>query len=244
MGRPQEYVFILSHMRSGSSLLAHILASNPEILGYGESMTRYSAPRDFDLLALKIAVMLRRMPLKDSKRYLLDKLLHNVLLSPGGMELLISHGVRLIFLLRSPEESLGSLVRSLSYTPEQAAQYYVDRLDMLHRYVEHIPQGYPAVALTYHQLVYETDSVLNRLHSVLELHSPLSEQYEILPTTGRRGIGDFSSNIKAGRILRHRSSGYSSERVAEMVGTAALERARNVYKIACTEILAALRNDI
>ena len=32
--KPYKILFILSHMRSGSSLLTHILNSNPEIIGY------------------------------------------------------------------------------------------------------------------------------------------------------------------------------------------------------------------
>jgi hypothetical protein len=219
-------------MRSGSSLLTHILASNPEILGYGESMTRYSAPRDFDLLALKTSFMLRRFPLRKPERYLLDKLLHNVLLAPADMEMLISHQVRLIFLLRSPAESLASIVRSLSYTEEQAIQYYVDRLDILRQYAQCIPRGYPAAALTYRQLVYETDSVSGLLRSVLDLRVPLSEQYKLLPTTGQRGIGDFSANIKAGRVLRRRSSGDATE----VTKITAFKHAQDVYRATYTEI--------
>jgi hypothetical protein len=228
MGRPQEYAFILSHMRSGSSLLAHILASNPEILGYGESMTRYSTARDFDLLALKAAVMLRRFPLKGSERYLLDKLLHNVLLSPAAMGLLICHDVRLVFLLRSPEESIASLVRSLDNTREQAVQYYVDRLNVLHRYAEQVPRGYPAVVFTYHQLVHETELIFRVLRSILELRVPLSERYKLLPTTGQPGIGDFSDNIRAGRILRaHAHSASISFLNSEKIGD--IEQARQAY---------------
>jgi LPS sulfotransferase NodH len=39
-----EFVHILSHMRSGSTLLAHLLASHPEIIGYGETHIRYRSP--------------------------------------------------------------------------------------------------------------------------------------------------------------------------------------------------------
>lgn len=201
-----EYVFVLSHMRSGSSLLTHILVSNPDILGYGETMTRYTAPRDFDLLALKIWYTLRQWPFRNPVRYLLDKLLHNVLLSPEDMSLLFKHQVRLVFLFRDPGDTLSSLVRSLGYTPARAIAYLTERLDMLHQYVEQVPSDYPAVTLTYRQLVYETPAALEMLRSFLDLRVPLSEDYRLLKTTGMPGIGDFSSNIRTGRIVRQRST--------------------------------------
>ncbi len=37
----QDYLFIMGHPRSGSSLLMHILESNDEIIGFGEYFTKY-----------------------------------------------------------------------------------------------------------------------------------------------------------------------------------------------------------
>ena len=33
--KPYKFLFVMGHIRSGSSLLMHILATNPEIIGYG-----------------------------------------------------------------------------------------------------------------------------------------------------------------------------------------------------------------
>lgn len=43
-------VLVLGCMRSGTSLLANILISNPAIFGYGESLVRYRSPSDLKLL--------------------------------------------------------------------------------------------------------------------------------------------------------------------------------------------------
>jgi hypothetical protein len=202
---PRETIFILSHMRSGSSLLAHILIANPEVIGYGETMTRYTTSRDFDLLALKIWWMLRRWPFQGRERFLLDKLLHNVLLAPSDMRLLVQHQTKLVFLLREPSGCLASLVRSMQYSPEQAVQYYLDRLDMLTQYANYLPSDYPSAMLTYQDLLQHTEPALKLLSTYLELRTPVSEEYDLLPTTGRYGIGDFSSNIRAGKIIRQKS---------------------------------------
>ena len=45
LGR-REYVIVLSHMRSYSTLLAHLLGSHPEIAGYAEMHTSYAQRRD------------------------------------------------------------------------------------------------------------------------------------------------------------------------------------------------------
>ena len=36
-----NYLFLLSHMRSYSSLMSHLLGSSPQIDGYGEMHLRY-----------------------------------------------------------------------------------------------------------------------------------------------------------------------------------------------------------
>ncbi len=222
-----EYVFILSHMRSGSTLLSHILLSNPSVLGYGETMTRYTSDRDFDLLALKIQWVLRRFPLRGSERYLLDKLLHNILLPPDGLELLMGHNVRLIFLLREPASSIASLIRSLGYTPVDAVQYYTLRLKQLEQLAKQVSTSYPAFYLTYQHLLNDTEITLERLRFFLELQTPLSEQYQLLPTTGRRGMGDFSSRIRAGRIVREPTQAISPE---ELIPFELLSEAHEAYQ--------------
>lgn len=42
----QKRVFVMGHMRSGSSVLAHILSSNEQILSYGETNKKYVHYRD------------------------------------------------------------------------------------------------------------------------------------------------------------------------------------------------------
>ena len=51
---PYRILFILGHMRAASSLLSHILTSNSEIIGYGETHTQYYREQDLKKLILKL----------------------------------------------------------------------------------------------------------------------------------------------------------------------------------------------
>ena len=69
-----QYVFILSHMRAYTSLLAHILGSHPEISGYFELHQDYRG--DFDLLRMRVGVA-TGLRYRLRGRYVLDKVLHS-----------------------------------------------------------------------------------------------------------------------------------------------------------------------
>jgi hypothetical protein len=50
----KDYIFIISHMRSYSSLLSHVLSSNHDICGYLEMHQSYSGWLDFVKLRFKV----------------------------------------------------------------------------------------------------------------------------------------------------------------------------------------------
>ena len=54
-------LFVLSHMRSGSSLLTHILNTNNEIIGYGETHIKYSSELDFKALLSKVYLRFKKV---------------------------------------------------------------------------------------------------------------------------------------------------------------------------------------
>lgn len=70
----RRYILVLSHMRSYSSLLCHILGSHPQIAGYAE-MHQGSRGR-LDLLRLR-ARACRSLGGKLDGEFVLDKVLHN-----------------------------------------------------------------------------------------------------------------------------------------------------------------------
>lgn len=200
---PRNMLFILSHMRAGSSLLSHLLLSNPEIMGYGETHIEYESKADFRKLYYDVMLKRRRLFPKNAK-YILDKILHNSHFPEDDIEFLCVPNLRVVFLLRDPEGTLGSFARSWGVGPEETVGYYRNRLARLEEYAETFAGRVPFALVTYSELLTDTPSALSSLGRFLELRQPLSEDYELLRTTGVKGIGDHSPNIQAGRIVRKR----------------------------------------
>jgi hypothetical protein len=211
VGRTQPYriLLVLSHMRSGSSLLTHLLNSNPEIIGYGETHIQYASEQDFKKLFVKVYLNSREFTqiedlrkLQMNQNYVLDKVLHdNKFLTE---DILNSQQVYAVFLLREPQRSLASIMDlKPHWDEEKACHYYINRLSSLVRYAQLINSKQRSLFLTYQQLLDHTDSVFTAFKDVLETREKFSEQYEVLRTTGMPSIGDSKGNIKAGRIIRN-----------------------------------------
>jgi hypothetical protein len=196
---PPRIVFIMGHMRSGSTLLMHILLSNPEFIGCGERSVAYRFADDLD--KLEIAARRSQSSLLRQVSYVVDQINHDEF-TPDP-DLLQSEQIRCIFLIREPEEAIQSLLRitrqsSDPWSVERAIDYYVGRLKTLAAF--HEKAGRRAIGLTYSDLVDHSPKTLKRLTSFLAPSSPLRPEYSIHSFTGRRG--DTSERIRLGRIAR------------------------------------------
>jgi len=131
--KPLKILLLLSHMRSGSSLLTHILNSNSEIIGYGETHLEYSSELDLKKLMLKVYFHGQEFTtiqdvekLKMSEKYVLDKVLHNNKFLTA--DFLASDKIVTIFLLREPKRSLKSILElKPQWSESQVLNYYVER---------------------------------------------------------------------------------------------------------------------
>ena len=199
--RPQPYqvLFILSHMRSGSSLLTHILNSNPEIIGFGETHLVYESEQDFKALMFKLYWRLKDLNM--NHKYILDKVLHDQKFLDHSF--LQSDAVKTIFLLREPKRTLASILDIKPHQNEQhALGYYTGRLATLESYARLINSKEKSLFITHNQVLNQSQLVFNSLQSHLDTKTGFSEEYRVLKTTGTRGIGDSSENIKAGKIIK------------------------------------------
>ncbi|ACK67717.1 nucleoside triphosphate hydrolase superfamily protein [Rippkaea orientalis PCC 8801] len=198
--RPYKVLFILSHMRSGSSLLTHILNSHPDIIGYGETHLNYSREMDFKQLLFKVYWQLREYSM--SHHYVLDKVLHNHKFLTDNF--LFNQQVYSIFLLREPNRTLSSILDiKPHWTQEKATNYYLERLAMLENYAKLISNQERSLFITYNQLIKQSDLVFNTFKEFLQTETGFSEQYQVLKTTGIKGVGDSSENIHKGKIMRN-----------------------------------------
>jgi hypothetical protein len=200
---PQPVIWLLGHMRAGTSLLIHLLLTNPQIASLGERNQRYATELDCDRLVSD--VRLTNKSFWRPYRYVVDQINHSRF-TPN--ETLLNHPrVRIIFLVREPEASIASIVeltRSFyqEWPVERAADYYNERLDTLARFGESIENRSQACFLTYPQITEQTDATFQGLQRFLTLDTGFTERYPLHPFTGKRG--DPSQNLRAGRILRER----------------------------------------
>jgi len=204
----KKFIFIISHMRSRSSLLSHILGSHPEIAGYIEMHQDYRDWNDLKQLRRKL-VYLNHGKQRHST-FALDKILHNHHFI--NKSLLSEERVNVIFLLRSPTETLKSLARmslfdqkkfrSKKVKEETILAYYSGRLNLMTEYSNHT--GHNGFYLDSTKIIDDTDEALHTLATFLALDRPLSPRYTIFEYTGIPGLGDPSKKIMSGKIIKEK----------------------------------------
>lgn len=197
---PYKILFILGHMRSGSSLFTHILNSHPDIIGFGETHLQYASEEDFKKLLYKVYWHIRDYQMQ--QKYVLDKVLHNSKFIQE--DFLKSQNLYSIFLIREPKRTLASIMDlKPHWNEEYTLEHYVYRLSSLARYAELINSQERSLFLTHDQLINRTNEVFMKLKTFLKTETDFSEHYNVLRTTGLEGVGDKTDNIKAGYIVRN-----------------------------------------
>ena len=204
--RPRRFVLILGHMRSGSSLLNHLLLQHPLICGAGERNATYRDRRDLLRLVTDAYVAQRRIARRatvfvdqiNHERFLHADFLKRREAGRGESEDVL----RPIVLIRRPEPALASMVEVLGehygFTLPQAIAYYQERVASLASMVADLPNGHCAW-LAFEDLVATPEPILRGLERELALPAPaLTTSYPTHRFTG--GAGDPSKFIQRGTI--------------------------------------------
>jgi hypothetical protein len=188
-------------MRANTSLIGHILGSNPQISGYYEMHINYSSACD---LETQQVIFASNDEIKSNTKYLFDKLLHN------KYQLLIKNfdyiDNKILVSLRSPEQSIKSILNLFrsknSIHPyadvNNVIEYYIGRITFIANFCANNKLNY---------YYYDADlirtntrSLLNKLNLWLELGCLLQPDYEIFSQTGKSRAGDSSKYITQGKI--------------------------------------------
>jgi hypothetical protein len=201
------YVLILSHMRSYSTLLAHLLGSHPEIAGYAEMNLPYMRRRDLLRLRAQVA---RSLEGELKGRFVLDKMLHDE--HPLGRAILNDPDVYPVFLVRRPAETVSSILKMNERLPDrplypgegEAVRYYAGRLATLAQLGK--DRSGQACVVRAEDLVGKPDATLAGIARFLGLSTPIQTTYSTFPLTGVPGRGDFSDAIREGQIRQPHSS--------------------------------------
>ena len=191
-------------MRSGSTLVQHILAADSNLIAAGETKIVYKSVTD--LRDLIFAVYSYNNHLGFFKKTIIEKCCHNELIE--NVDLILHPRIKLIFLIREPLATISSLLnaKGFSYSDSisAASNYYMRRLENLQWIAGSLKAKSNAFFLTYDQLIDDKEKVLSSLSVFLGTQEPLGATYKIQNWTGVLGKGDYTENIQSGFIKRNK----------------------------------------
>lgn len=220
-----ERLFLVSHMRGRTSLLSHLLGSNPEIAGYYEQHFKHKKP--LSELRWRSALMAEHLINADT-RYIFDKVLHNRI-DPTPQT-----PAKIIVMLREPAGAVASIVKMgekfQNYWSDeaQAFSYYSERLREIVFFTQQTPN--PVLLLDADALVTNTMPALDTLSDFLALKQRLKPDYQTFEKTGKNLSGDSSQNIGTGKIINSKAEVWTFQDMG------ALAQAREVYDDAIAKI--------
>ena len=230
--KEKKYIFILSHMRSYSTLLSHILANNSEVCGYTEMHQPYYSTVDLYNLKLKAK---QRYGKNTNKKYILDKILHNA--HTISDNILRNKDLHTVFLLRKPMDTLKSIIKIRS-NPDAVntnndetvvKNYYIKRLERLIE-LSNLTKGKNYFIIS-ENIIENTEETLHQLSKFLNLNEELAPDYETFQYTGTKEYGDTSEYIKKGEIIRDRgNSDVQITKKFRIECEAAYEKCLNILK--------------
>lgn len=188
--RYRDCIFIIGHMRCGSTALSNVLCSRPEVSGYGEAHVAYGDRSALGILALN---QLRRGAWRAGASRLFDKILHSRYDADADPAFFDS---RAIFVVRAPQPSILSIrtmfaaIGSDEYPDDAvAAAYYRERMTTLMALWHRFPTD-RRIGITHERLTTNPDRELARLSHFLGFAPPLENRYSSKKASQRRGAGD------------------------------------------------------
>ena len=237
---PKQYLFLLSHMRSYSSLLAHILGSHPDIVGHSERLRSYADSRD--LVMLRLRQYQSGGP--TNYTYLLDKILHDRYAVAD--KIMGMRNVRAIIFVREPAATFRSIVymgqellRDESYCDlDRVLEYYTRRLDTLVAYCQLVRT--PALFFEADNIVHNTERLINVIGDWLQLRTPLTSNYKVFPETGQPGRGDPSDKLRQGTVVSGSTGDYGDIDIPPAILTPAQQhyaKCKNQLREHCQTVL-------
>ncbi len=205
---PAKHVLLISHMRSNSSVLSHLIGSNPEVSGYYEMHMGYYSWKSLYRQKLKF---MQSNPDKALTPVFYDKVLHNE--HKVKSSVVDRDNVRAIFMVRDPLETVSSLVKlyqkvepnheCASY--QGAQEYYLERLAEIKKLYLSLDNKDHVLCLEANQVRNETEATLAKVSKFIGLKQPLSSNYEIFDKTGSEKFGDSSTNIYSGKVIKSKA---------------------------------------
>lgn len=229
--RYQSSLFLIGHMRCGSTALSAILCSRSEVSGYGEAHIAYTDRAALGILALN---QLRRSAWSRSATTLFDKILHSRYDNDACSGFF---SARALFMAREPQPAIRSIrhlfakLGSGEYaTDAAAADYYEQRLDAMLRLWPRFAAERRA-ACTYEELTAGPDAVLSTISARLSFDPALVNQYAIKAAAGARGAGDPLSASRYTQIVAAKEAHEAAPDLE--ISAARLDALNRIYRRFC-----------
>lgn len=199
-------LFLLAHMRCGSTALSNVLCSRPDISGYGEAHIRYDSVRALGRLVVNQQL---RGAYVHKAPVLFDKILHTRHDGTAPDEFFRA---RSIFLIREPMPTIASirrlfveLKRDEYKTDAACATYYSERLKALEIMWHRFPAN-NCVALLHSDFIDDPELALTQISNALSIDPPLVNSYDDISASRAGGAGDPLVSGTTSRIERRAKS--------------------------------------
>lgn len=199
-----NFILVLCPMRSGSTLLQHLLTGEKDFLTAGETKIIYKTEDDLRQLVSKVFSYNNYLGFQ--RKTVIEKCVDNELIE--NFELVNYPKLKTIFLLRDPVSTISSLLRvkgfGYSESAESASAYYLERVENMLTLASHVRDQSKAFFLSYEQLTENQDRTLGELSKFLGTKQPLKATYQLHKWTGVAGKGDITKNIQSGVIIKNK----------------------------------------
>ncbi|WP_373475798.1 sulfotransferase [Sphingorhabdus sp.] len=209
-------IFIMGHMRCGSTALSNILCSHPQISGYGEAHIRYKSRSELGLLILN---QIKRNSYRQNSAYLFDKILHSRYDSENSAEFFKS---RVIFMIREPIKTIESIrnlfssIGSNEYSNDGlASDYYEERICSLMANWEKFPPRH-RIGISFEQLKTNPEKNLVKISEMIGLTPPLTNSYQQPKNGLGHGAGDPLTSHKYNKIISDDISTTSTDKLHQI----------------------------
>lgn len=199
-----RYIFIISAMRSGSTLLQHLVGQQRHILSAGETKIEYLSRDDLKKLEDHLYGYNRIDPKsRRDARICLEKCVHDRYFpDPTPIE---ASDTRFLLILRDPIPALSSLLEQdgWPYTEsiDAAAWYFRERTKSVQKFAEALREKRRMHFIRYEDLLRDPAPHLAAMTRFLQLKEPLKPEYPKQKWTGKLSLGDVSQTIKEAKIV-------------------------------------------
>jgi len=198
--RLPKLIFIVSTMRSYTSVLSHIIGSHAKILGKGEKHLKYDTLQ-YEKHIFECLFQNRSFfPRYD---YILDNVNWDGEEPKGEFFERNKKNIKFIFLLRRTNDTLSSIVKRGGLNWFDISNYYLLRLKSIKSNCEKlISNQIPYLYINGEDLILHQEYNLQKISNFLNLQKNLSPKYKTDSMTGHHGYSDNSNNIFTNKLLK------------------------------------------